>query len=142
MTMLGGVSRLFYDDIAGIRGPDFFGARPFTPGYKNITIAPQVLGDLTEASATIETVRGTIRSSWCRSGRKLSLNVTIPPNATAEILIPCWGWGEITLAEGGKHIDTDSSKIDVPGIHSVEKSEDLVRCKVGSGSYQFVVSSK
>ena len=40
MTMLGGVVRFFYDDIACIRGPDFMGSRSLGTGYKQIIIQP------------------------------------------------------------------------------------------------------
>jgi alpha-L-rhamnosidase len=139
MTMLGGVARFFYDDLAGIRGPDFLGTRPFAPGYSKVTIAPHLLGDLAEASAAIETVRGTIRSAWRLSDGELALEVTVPPNTTGQVYIPCCGWTTIRLSESGRWIDVHAGAGEVPGIHAVERLGDVVRCDVGSGCYQFQI---
>ncbi|MCX6873211.1 MAG: family 78 glycoside hydrolase catalytic domain [Verrucomicrobia bacterium] len=40
MTMLAGVCRFFYDSIAGIQEPNFYGTREFEPGYGVIRINP------------------------------------------------------------------------------------------------------
>ncbi|HUT95027.1 MAG TPA: alpha-L-rhamnosidase C-terminal domain-containing protein [Thermoguttaceae bacterium] len=76
--MLTGVCRFFYDAIAGIQEPNFYGTREFEPGYGVIRIKPHVLGDLTHASASIKTIRGIVSSDWKKAGNSLVLNVTIP----------------------------------------------------------------
>jgi len=47
------------------------------------------------ASAQVYSVRGLVQSGWQRSESRLALNVTIPPNATAEIHIPIDGVASI-----------------------------------------------
>ena len=46
---------------------------------------------LTNVEAAIDTVRGTVSSSWSIAGRLLKLDVTIPVNATAEVWVPIHG---------------------------------------------------
>ncbi|HWD20022.1 MAG TPA: glycoside hydrolase family 78 protein [Verrucomicrobiae bacterium] len=64
------------------------GIRPAAPGYKKILIEPVPCGDLTWAKATHESPYGTISSSWQRANGKFVLDVTIPPNTTATVILP------------------------------------------------------
>ncbi|MFD0535683.1 alpha-L-rhamnosidase C-terminal domain-containing protein [Actinomadura luteofluorescens] len=50
-----------------------------------------VVGDVTRAAATYETPRGHAASSWRRAGRKLRLDVTVPPNTRARVEYPLLG---------------------------------------------------
>jgi alpha-L-rhamnosidase len=45
MTMLAGVGRLFYESVAGIQEPSYYGTRKFGPGYGHFQIKPYALGD-------------------------------------------------------------------------------------------------
>ena len=63
-------------------------SRPAGPGFKKIIINPQPVGDLTWVKASYDSIRGKIVSDWKRDGGKFTLNVTIPPNTTATVLVP------------------------------------------------------
>ncbi len=102
MTMLAGIGRFFYNDIAGIGEPDFYGSRRFVPGYGHIVIKPHVLGDLKYASASIKTVRGIVSSSWKRTEDSLTLEVAIPVNSTAKVNVPKIGLQNVTVTESGR----------------------------------------
>src|SRR6185295_12037603 len=54
--MFGDVSAWFYRALAGIR--------PDAPGFKRIRIRPQVVGDLTWARGSYDSVYGRIASEW------------------------------------------------------------------------------
>lgn len=58
------------------------------PGYKYILISPKPGGKLTSASGELETVYGTVKSSWTLADGTFKLDVIIPANAKATILLP------------------------------------------------------
>lgn len=80
--MLGQIMEWFYHDLAGI------GADPANPGFRNILIRPQPVGDLTWVKATYNSVRGPITSHWKRDGDRFELTVSIPANCTASVWMP------------------------------------------------------
>ncbi|MDJ0757451.1 MAG: glycoside hydrolase family 78 protein [Ardenticatenaceae bacterium] len=76
----GAIGEWLYRVVAGIE----IGA----PGYKEIIIRPRPGGGLTHAAATIQSMYGPIRSAWHIENNRFSLEVTIPPNTSAEIFLP------------------------------------------------------
>jgi alpha-L-rhamnosidase len=76
---LGSVGRWLYEHVAGIR--------PARPGYEHVVIAPEP-GELEWARATYRSVRGPIGSAWRRVGGALELEVSLPPNVTATVVLP------------------------------------------------------
>jgi len=71
-----------YHGLAGIR-PD-----PAKPGFKNVIIQPAIVGDITWVKARHDGPYGRITSHWKREGSKLALEVTIPPNSSATVVLP------------------------------------------------------
>lgn len=61
------------------------GLRPAAPGWRRIDVAPLVDGPLTSASASLMTPFGRASSSWQRRGRSVTLELTVPPGATARV---------------------------------------------------------
>lgn len=78
--LIGGLGSWFYKHLAGIS--------PVQPGYGTIQIKPYIPEDMSHVNAQIRTVRGTVRSSWQQSSAGLVMNITIPPNATADVYVP------------------------------------------------------
>jgi len=78
----GAIGDWMYKVIAGI---DFADGEP---GFKKIAIKPVIGGGLTNVDATHECMYGTISSSWEIEDGKVTLEVEIPPNTTAEIFAP------------------------------------------------------
>lgn len=78
--MLGQIIEWFYHDLAGIQ--------PGQPGFKQVIIKPAIVGDLTWVKCSYESPYGKIRSDWQREGNRLTMDVTIPANATATIHVP------------------------------------------------------
>jgi alpha-L-rhamnosidase len=76
---LGSVGQWLYEYVAGIRA----GA----PGYAHVVIAPEP-GGLEWARAVYRSVRGPISSAWRRDGDTLDLEVEIPANVTATVIVP------------------------------------------------------
>ena len=143
MIFLAGVSRFFYDSIAGIQEPGFYGAREFKPGYGHIRIKPHVLGDLTYANASIKTVRGVISSSWKRTKDSFVLEIEIPVGSTAKVSVPTLALKEVAVTEGGKAIWKNDLYINgVMGIAGASRDNDWITFDVGSGSYRFELKGK
>jgi alpha-L-rhamnosidase len=76
---LGSVGRWLYEHVAGIRAA--------APGYERVIVAPEP-GELRWARATYRSVRGPISSAWRWEGDELRLEVEIPPNGSATVVLP------------------------------------------------------
>lgn len=76
----GAVGRWMYERIAGIS--------PLLPGYKKIRIAPYPGKFLTSAKGEYDSPYGRIVSEWSIKRNRLRQYIVIPPNTTAQILIP------------------------------------------------------
>jgi len=119
----GAIGDWMYKTVAGINSD------PKSPGYKKIIIAPQPGGDFKHAAAKFESLYGEISSAWKTDGDKFTLDVSIPANSTATVMLPASE--NAAIMEGGKDADglTDLKKIKSP---SKNKSFEL-----GSGKYHF-----
>ena len=76
----GAIGEWMYERIAGIA--------PLEPGYKTIRIAPVPKAPLTTASATLHTPYGKVSSSWQIKGKRLQLDIVVPPNTSAKVVVP------------------------------------------------------
>lgn len=133
MKMFCSSEKFFYAHLAGISLA--------APGFKRITIRPQVVGDLTYVRASLMTVRGLIKVRWQRSAEAFELRVTIPANTTAQVRLPKLGRGDVAVTEGRTLVWQDGKFVpQVAGISAGIETEDLVVLDVGSGSYSFRLS--
>lgn len=121
--MLGQIMEWFYGDLAGI------GIDPKSPGFKNILIQPQPVGDVSWARASFDSVRGKIVSEWRREGEKFVLRVVIPPNCTARVSLPARA-GSLFVENGLPILQNRFVKIR-------ERSRDRAIVEIGSGHYEF-----
>ncbi|WP_200215088.1 family 78 glycoside hydrolase catalytic domain [Micromonospora coerulea] len=118
----GAIGEWFYEDLAGIR--------PTAPGYERFDVAPQLVGDLTTASARLNTVRGVVASAWRkREGGALDLDVTVPVGATATVSVPA--------ANRWAVIESGRPAADSPGVTFVKFAGGRAVFSVGSGTYAF-----
>jgi hypothetical protein len=123
--MLGHLMEWFYAGLGGI------GQDEQSIAFKKICIRPQVVGDITHAKASYDAPYGTIMSEWKKKGNAFELDVVIPANATATIVLPASADAKIT--EGNKALDMQS------GMRMVRKEKDKAWIEVGSGTYHFRV---
>jgi alpha-L-rhamnosidase len=77
-----GIGSWFYQAIGGIR-PD-----EQAPGYRRVTIAPQVPAGITWAKTSKETPYGTLTVDWEVKDENLHLNLTVLPGCTALLELP------------------------------------------------------
>jgi alpha-L-rhamnosidase len=116
---LGSVGEWLYRYVAGID----LGS----PGYGRIVIRPRPGGNLTHASGTYDSVRGTISSSWKIEDGRFVLEALIPPNTTATVHVPSTD----DVTEGGSPVD------EADGVEFVSAGEGETVLAVGSGRYEF-----
>ncbi len=138
MIMWASIDEFFYNDLAGIKGPDYHGPGFMTSGFSEIHIEPHPLGNLEHAGATLKTVRGEVASHWRRTDHSLSLEVTIPVNAIARVSVPTLGLSDISVSEGGSAIWQDNAYLlGRDGITSARTRPGHIDVDVGSGTYHF-----
>ncbi len=57
------------------------------PGYKHVILTPQPGGGLTSAKGVYESVYGTIVCQWQLDGDELEVNVELPANTSATLIL-------------------------------------------------------
>ncbi|WP_419701683.1 family 78 glycoside hydrolase catalytic domain [Mucilaginibacter sp. NFX135] len=104
-----------------------------SPGFHRIIISPHPGGKLTSAQAELETLYGKVKSAWSIDNGIFTLDVIVPPNTTAEIVLP-----SVTdqITENGLDINTEK---EITGIQKISNDEHL---NIGSGTYHFVYTLK
>ncbi|WP_397364569.1 family 78 glycoside hydrolase catalytic domain [Olleya sp. R77988] len=117
----GAIGEWMYERIAGIA--------PLEAGYKTIRIAPVPKQPLTSASASLNTPYGKVSSSWEITNKEFQLEIVIPPNTTAQVIIPANTQNELML-NGFDFIDNDDVKL-------VDKNEQSFKLLVQPGTYSF-----
>ena len=134
-NLFGCITHWLFSHIAGIR-PD-----PENPGFENVIIHPEVGGGLTCADATYDSMHGPIRSHWWirdpqEGENRLHIDVSIPPNTTADLYIPAEDLMRIWVVGDG---DTDSRAVVSEGIIAFEEAEEegIFVFELQSGDYQF-----
>ena len=138
MIMWASIDEFFYNDLAGIKGPDYHGPGFMTPGFREIHIEPHPLGDLEHARAALTTVRGQTLSHWQRTDHSFSLDVSIPVNSTARISLPTLGLSNISLSESGNTIWQNNAYLPGrDGITSARARAAYIDVDIGSGTYHF-----
>ena len=138
MMMWGCIDKFFYHCLAGLDEPGFHGANTMAPGFREFRIAPHVTGDVTWARARIKTVRGMVSSNWRLSDDSLSVDVEIPVNSRATVVIPKLGWYNVTVAEQEAAIFRNGEITSKPtGLRDATETAHHVELSVGSGSYSF-----
>ncbi len=144
--MFGDVSAWFYQSLAGLKlsgAPETVVAsvEPNEVAFKRSVIAPKCRASeisapgrkpLTWARGSVETPYGTLASSWAwnKDFTKLTLNVDVPVNTTATIVVPCDANQTCVCDKGAEF------------AKEIAQTEDGVVYEVGSGAYSFSATAK
>jgi alpha-L-rhamnosidase len=64
------------------------GLAPAAPGYQRVLVAPRPGDGVPSAVSDLVTPYGRTRSDWRKEGSRFTLQVVIPPNATATVRVP------------------------------------------------------
>ena len=105
------------------------GLKEVSPGYKQVMIAPKPGGKLTQASAELTTMYGLAKSSWFIADDIFKLDVIVPANTSAEIVLPGAASKKITE----RSIDINKVKV----IKDIGTEGEDVKLTIGSGTYHF-----
>jgi alpha-L-rhamnosidase len=117
----GAIGDWMYRISAGIETRD--------PGYKHLIIQPHPTEKLTYSKASFESSYGTVASGWERKDHKIVVNVKIPVNTTATIMLP--------VDAAAKVISEGKSLADIKTFSSVKSENKKLLIEAGSGNYTF-----
>jgi alpha-L-rhamnosidase len=104
---------------------------PGPDGTVRAVVAPPTDG-LARASGSLPTVAGPAFVSWERSGRGVALELTVPANAQARVMLPASSAAGVR--EGGVAASS------APGVAVLSFSNGVAALSVGSGSYRFTTA--
>ncbi|MFM7182933.1 MAG: family 78 glycoside hydrolase catalytic domain [Verrucomicrobiales bacterium] len=92
------------------------------PGFDRARIAPRPIAGITSASAGMETRHGKLACSWKIDGDTFHVELTVPPNTTADVVLPVTG----PIREGKADLVLTKGVLD-------HKEKHLT---IGSGTYR------
>jgi alpha-L-rhamnosidase len=121
--MLGHLMEWFYNGLGGIDQTDE------SVAYKEVLIAPQIVKGIDSVSTDFKTPYGLIVSKWKKINGETMVEVEIPVNTKATLVLPVKGGSEIL--ENGISVAKSSD------LKLVSQTESKTILKFGSGSYNF-----
>lgn len=78
--MMGQIDEWFFHSLVGLS--------PKEPGFREFWVRPSVVGDLKYVKARHQSLYGEISVSWTREGKSFTLEVDVPVNSTAHVVLP------------------------------------------------------
>ncbi|MDR3276836.1 MAG: glycoside hydrolase family 78 protein [Treponema sp.] len=92
----GSIGSWMYQKLAGLEAEE--------PGYRKSRIAPEPVKGITWVDAGLKTMYGELACKWVWTDRKFTVDLTIPVNTTATVILPGKG-GEFSLGSGQYHYE-------------------------------------
>jgi len=123
---MGSIDAWFYKYLAGIQLDEE------SPAYSSFTIKPLILNGLDFANAKLETIKGTVSSSWKKEVGNLILKIDVPFNTMATVHIPANK--NVEIFENGIPLKN------ADGIEYINYSNGVHQIKVPSGNYVFTMN--
>ncbi|MGH3299536.1 MAG: alpha-L-rhamnosidase C-terminal domain-containing protein, partial [Trebonia sp.] len=120
---LGSVGEWLYRFVLGID------QEPGTAGFGRLLLRPHPGDPLRWARGSYMSVRGTVSTSWERSGGRFTFRAEVPPNVRASVRVPSARAAGVRDAAGNPPATVDS----FPGAVGVEEAVFTV----GPGSHEF-----
>ncbi len=118
--MFGSIDEWFYRSLLGIN--------PAAPGFEKVIIKPQPVGDLTWAKGSYKSINGSIKSEWQIEQNQFKLEVTIPPNTSAQVYVP---------------VKYENQKIETSATLKIDRYENgYAVYQVSSGNFTFSIADK
>lgn len=110
------------------------GIRPETPGYKTMRIQPVIADQLQWASTRYRSIAGDITTAWKKENGRLTLDVTIPANTTAEVYVPA--------ADPADVLESGRPANKARGVKFLRSEAGAAVYQVESGHYAFSAKRK
>jgi alpha-L-rhamnosidase len=120
---LGSVGEWLYRFVLGID------QEPGTAGFGRLLLRPHPGEPLGWARGSYKSVRGTVSTSWARSGGRFTFRVEVPPNVTASVRVPSARAADVRDTAGNPPESVGS----FPGAAGTEEAV----FSVGSGIHEF-----
>jgi alpha-L-rhamnosidase len=121
---IGSVGEWMYRVILGINPDDQY------PGYKHFTIHPQPGGTITWAKGSYNSLHGRISSDWKKTKDLFTLDIEIPVNTSATVILP---------SGNQKQIRINSKPVSPAMINKEASGEKETAVEMGSGKWQITV---
>ncbi|GAK98036.1 alfa-L-rhamnosidase [Nonlabens tegetincola] len=118
--MHSGFAAYFYESLGGVKSSGF------SPGYKIFVVNPEFPSAISTTEVDVPTPYGAIRNEWNYNNGKLSMNLKVPFNTEAKVIV--------TQSELESFKINGKSLEEFKEQHSFKITEDAVI--VGSGDYQ------
>jgi alpha-L-rhamnosidase len=120
---LGSVGEWLYRFVLGID------QEPGTAGFARLLLRPHPGGPLSWARGSYQSVRGTVTTSWARSGDQFTFRAQVPPNVTASVRIPSARAADVRDTAGRP----PAALASFPGAAGAQEAV----YEVGSGTHEF-----
>lgn len=124
--MFGSVSQWFYNWLGGIE------PAVDAVGFDRFTFQPQFIEGLDWVRCTYRSIRGPITCDWKRRDHSIALNLSVPVNTLATLILPATG----AITESGR------PAADSEGVEAVTEQDGSIKLKLGSGQYQFAFTQR
>jgi hypothetical protein len=121
--MLGGAEEWFYRALGGI---DFDMSRSVD---QRVTIRPALVTGVAWVKCSYKSVMGEIRSEWKQEGGATSIDITVPPKATATLIVP--------VKMAAEYLMGKPAKPGIPRLTEVRRDAEVVVYRATAGSYHF-----
>lgn len=93
------------------------GVKPVTPGYRTFSVKPQPTREVRWAKGIVPTPQGPIKAAWSVTGDVMKLDLTVPGDATADVILPESGNVTINGERGSlSKLRKGSYQIEVRGL--------------------------
>lgn len=102
---LGSVAHFLHSVVGGLSPSSSLDPSSGTPGWKQAIIKPQPGGTITHAQTSYESPYGTFKCAWKIAGDRLKIDITVPPNATARVILPGDEHNEAILGSGSRSFE-------------------------------------
>lgn len=125
--MLGHLMEWFYGGLGGIDQADG------SVAYKEVLIAPQMVNGVDSVSTNFKTPYGTVVSKWTKTAVGTEVEVKIPVNASAILVLPA--------KDGSEILENGVSISNYPEVKIISREADKTTIRLGSGLYKFKINS-
>jgi len=99
------------------------------PGYRHFVLTPTPGGTLTWAKGSYRAITGKVELAWKKENGKLTVDVDIPANTTATLVLPAGN----DILEGGKPLPANKF------VKTVSKKNTQTSLNLASGKYSFTM---